>query len=108
MNALFAKGDGKGLERLDQALTQAVVDAPDIDATAKNEALEHLSYLVQQATLPPEQRHRSVGRTVVRALERLLHVAASITQPSRRVAPAAMRMKTNSPDAMSRTPLTVR
>ena len=84
------------LERLDQALTQvrvggdiasadvlrrltqAVVDAPDIDATAKNEALEHLSYLAQQATLPPGRRQRSVGRTVVTTLERLLHVAASV------------------------------
>ncbi len=35
-------------------------------------------------------------------------VAASITQPSKCVAPAAMRIKTTSPDAMSRTPLAVR
>ena len=35
-------------------------------------------------------------------------VAASITQPTRCVAPAAIRMKTNSPDAMSRMPLTCR
>ena len=35
-------------------------------------------------------------------------VAASIMQPSRCVAPAAIRMKTNSPDAMSRTPLTLK
>ena len=35
-------------------------------------------------------------------------VAASVTQPSKCVAPAAMRMKTNSPDAMSRTPLTLK
>ena len=35
-------------------------------------------------------------------------VAASITQPSRWVAPATIRMTTNSPDAMSRTPLTLK
>jgi hypothetical protein len=61
-----------------KTLTQAVIDAPEIDGTAKNEALEHLSYLAQQATLPPEHRQRSVGRTVVTTLERLLHVAASV------------------------------
>jgi hypothetical protein len=60
------------------ALTQAVLDAPDIDAATKNEALEHLSYLAQQAALLPEQRQRGVGRTVLATLERLLNAVASL------------------------------
>ncbi len=59
-------------------LSQAVVDARDLDPAQKDEAIEHLTFLAEQAVLPQDQRQRSVGRTVLRALERLLNAAASV------------------------------
>lgn len=62
-----------------QALTQAVVNSPDIPDDQKNEAVEILSYLSSQAVLPKDQRKSSIGKTVLSKLETLLNTSASVT-----------------------------
>ncbi len=77
MDNVRAGGDA-GLAEVLKVLTQTVVDAPDLAAGPKNEAVEHLSYVAEQAQVPNEQRSRAVGKTVLIALERLLNASASV------------------------------
>lgn len=61
-----------------QKLSQAVVDAPDLLPQQKDEAVEHLAFLAEQASMPKERRQRSVAKTVIVGLEHVLNAAASV------------------------------
>lgn len=61
-----------------QKLTQAVLDAKSLPAAEKQSAIEHLSYLTEQAALPVEHRRSAMSKTVIEGLERSLSVAADL------------------------------
>jgi hypothetical protein len=61
-----------------QRLTQAVLESKELTQQARDEAIEALSYLAEQATLPKEQRRRSIGKTMLAKLERLMNDSASL------------------------------
>jgi hypothetical protein len=70
-----------------QRLSQAVLDASDLDPSQKKDAVEHLTFVAEQAALPKEQRQSAVGKAVVGGLERLLNASASITSLWAQLAP---------------------
>jgi len=72
-------GGQKELADALQKLSQAVLDAPDLAAAQKNEAIEHLSFLAEQAALPKEKRQSSIGKIVITGLERVVNAAASVS-----------------------------
>lgn len=77
MSHVRAGGELEFAEAL-KKLTQAVVDAGELNVEAKNEILEHLSFLASQAVIPKEQRQRSIARTVIQTLERILAAAGAL------------------------------
>ncbi len=62
-----------------QALSQAVVDAQDLTPQQKDEAVEHLTFLAEQAATPKDERKGSVGKQVITGLEHIVNAAASVT-----------------------------
>lgn len=75
-----------------QMLTQAVVDSPDLPIDAKNAALEHLAFVSDQATAPPDKRQKSIGKAVLGALGQLLQNAAALITLWNQFQPALMRL----------------
>jgi hypothetical protein len=61
-------------------LTEAIVNDMSFQTSAKNEALEHLSFLAEQAKLPKDNRKSATARIVFAGLERLLSVSANLAQ----------------------------
>ena len=70
-----------------QHLTQAIVDAPDLEPNDKDSALECLSFLSDQAITPEGERTPSVGKTIISKLEQILANAGSIASIWSQVAP---------------------
>ena len=70
-----------GQEELAKALqefTQAVIDSHEMPADDKNSALEYLSFLASQSTLPTEERQPAVAKAVIPTLERTITRAGAI------------------------------
>ncbi len=61
-----------------QEFTQAVIDSQELSAGDKNSALEHLSFLAGQSTLPAEERQSAVAKAVIPNLERTITRAGAI------------------------------
>ncbi len=78
LNQVRVGGDPAVAEAL-QKMIQAVLDAKDLTPTDKNGALEHLTYLTEQAGLPKEERQGAAGKTIVQGLERILAASANLT-----------------------------
>ena len=61
-----------------QQLTQAILNAPDLQPSNKNSALECLSFLSDQALTPETERQSTVGKTIVSTLEKILANTGSL------------------------------
>ena len=59
-------------------LTQAIIDASDLEQSNKNSALECLSFLSDQALTPEKDRQTTVGKTIISKLQQLLSNTGSI------------------------------
>jgi len=62
-----------------QKITQAVLDSKELAQEARNEAVEGLSYLAEQAVLPQDRRQKSLGKRILSNIERLLTDSANLT-----------------------------
>jgi hypothetical protein len=60
-----------------RGFSQAVIDATLEDHT-KEDLIQLLTFLIDQAAVVPEQRQRVVGKTVLRDLDQLLTKAGSL------------------------------
>lgn len=65
-------GDSSLADALRQ-LSQAVIDAPDLELERKKDAIEQVAFLAEQASLPKEQRQSSIGKMVIVGPERVLN-----------------------------------
>ena len=61
-----------------QQLTQAILNAPDLQPSNKDSALDCLSFLSDQALTPETERQSTVGKTIVSTLEKILANTGSI------------------------------
>ena len=61
-----------------QQLTQAILNAPDLQPSDKNSALECLSFLSDQALTPETERQSTVGKTIISTIEKILANTGSI------------------------------
>ncbi len=61
-------------------LTEAILNDPAFPVSDKNAAVEHLTYLAEQAELPKANRKISTAKTVLAGLERLLSGSANLTR----------------------------
>lgn len=71
-----------------QALTQAVMDSQELQQSDKSEAIEHLTFLAEQATTPTEGRNVSVIRTVMERLTGIVTTAAALSTLWTNLSPA--------------------
>jgi hypothetical protein len=60
-------------------LTEAVINSSTADEKLKNELMEQLGFLAEQATLPKAQRQGSVVAMVLKSMPSSLAFAANIT-----------------------------
>lgn len=71
-----------GNDKVGQAikeLTEAVVNSAEADKALKNELMEQLGFLAEQATLPKAQRQSSVVAMVLKSVPTTIAVAANLT-----------------------------
>lgn len=68
-------------------LTEAVLASRALPDADKKGAVEHVSYLADQAARPPDQRQRATSKSVIEGLERSLSVAADVYHVWKAVAP---------------------
>ena len=68
-------------------LTQAIVDAEDLEESDQKSAIEYLSFLSDQAITPEEKRKPIVGKTIISELEQILTNAGSMASIWSMVAP---------------------
>lgn len=61
-----------------QQLTQVILNAPDLEPSDKDSALECLSFLSDQALTPEMERQPTVSKTIVSTLEKILANTGSI------------------------------
>ena len=61
-----------------QQLTEAIVNASDLETCDKDSALECLSFLSDQAITPEKQRQPTIGKIIITQLEQILSNAGSI------------------------------
>ena len=61
-----------------QQLTQAILNAPDLEPSDKDSVLECLSFLSDQALTPETERQSTVGKTIISTLEKILANTGSI------------------------------
>lgn len=73
-------GGDEELHAVLSRLTEAIVNDTSFQTSPKNEALEYLSFLTEQAQLPKQNRKSAMGRTVIAGLEHLLSVSANLAQ----------------------------
>lgn len=61
-----------------QQLTEAIINAPDLETDDKDSALECLSFLSDQALTPEKERQPTVGKTIISTLGQILTNTGSI------------------------------
>ena len=61
-----------------QQLTQTILNAPDLEPSDKDSALECLSFLSDQALTPEMERQPTVGKTIISTLEKILANTGSV------------------------------
>jgi hypothetical protein len=70
-----------------KTLTEAVLNAADIDKTAKDEIVEQLSFVVGQLALPKEERRAGLVKPVLVGLAEAVNASASLMTIWEKVGP---------------------
>lgn len=73
-------------------LTEAVLGASELPAEQKAAAVEHLSYIANQAALPKGQRQAATGASILEGLERIIKVSAGLLNIWQTVKPLVMQL----------------
>lgn len=61
-----------------QKLTEAVLGSSELPPEQKAAAVEHLSYIANQAALPKGQRQAAIGTTILEGFERIIRVSSGL------------------------------
>jgi hypothetical protein len=61
-----------------QQLTEAVLGSSELPPEHKTAAVEHLSYIANQAALPKGRRQTAIGTTILEGFERIIKVSSEL------------------------------
>ena len=78
MSAMMQGGNNQELADVFKNLTQAILDATDLEQSDKDSALECLSFLSEEAFTPETNRRLTMGKAAISKLEQILSNVGSI------------------------------
>jgi len=70
-----------------KTFTQTVLNEPSLDSKTKNEVIEYLSCLASQLTIPKENRWKSVCKSALEAIRKIISTASNLVVLWEKVAP---------------------
>jgi len=85
-------GGNQELQRALSSLTEAIITAPDLESDPKNEVLEQLAVVAEEAAKPSTTRRKGLLRSLVSSLNTTLNSVASIVTLWTAVHPQLQRL----------------
>jgi len=61
-----------------QKLTEAVLASSELSPAQKTKAVDHLSFITDQAALPTDKRNASIGTTILEGFERVISTSSGV------------------------------
>jgi hypothetical protein len=75
-----------------KGLTEAIVASATISEQEKNEVLEYLSFLAQQATVPDDQRSKGIGKGLLERIPTILSAGTALLTLWEKIAPRILEL----------------
>ena len=75
-----------------QKLTEAVLGSSELPSEQKAAAVEHLSYIANQAALPKDQRQAAISTTILEGFERIIRASSGLLAIWQTVKPLVERL----------------
>ncbi|THJ08974.1 MAG: hypothetical protein CAF43_013825 [Nitrospira sp. CG24C] len=75
-----------------QKLTEAVLASSELPPEQRTAAVEHLSYIANQAALPKDKRQPAIGTSILEGFERIIRVSSGLLSIWNTVKPLVERL----------------